>query len=199
MIFSIRLLIAKEFIRNGAVLRYKDMWGKKVFKTALIMIVGSMFLYLIAEPGSGTKSSENTVAAPDFSLVSLEGKTVRLSDYRGKVVVLNFWATWCPPCRKEIPDFIDTQSRYRERGVEFIGIALDDEGRAVVEPFARQVGINYTVLIGDEEVINKFSAGYAIPETFVMDRNGQIRQHYEGMIGKKEIEKALNAIMAEKN
>ena len=141
--------------------------------------------------------------APDFNMASTKnletlGENVKLSDYRGKVVVLNFWATWCPPCRHEIPDFIAAQKRYHDRGVEFLGIALDDEGSEVVAPFVKSHGINYPVLLDNGEVFKLYVESDAIPSTFFIDRQGKIRQHYEHMIDKRVIENALDKMLAEK-
>lgn len=117
-------------------------------------------------------------AAPDFSLPSIEGGTVRLSELRGKVVLLNFWATWCPPCKKEIPDFIELQARYRAQDLRIVGIAIDDPD--AVRAFAKESDINYTVLIGDDEVSRQYGGIESIPTTFVIDKEGTIRARYVG-------------------
>lgn len=135
--------------------------------------------------------------APDFELTDLKNKKVKLSQYRGKVVVLNFWATWCPPCRKEIPDFIETYSNYREKGVEFLGIALDDEGREVVAPFVSAKSINYPILIGEPKVVSSYGGIEAVPTTFLIDREGRIQFHGEGAISRGTLEKALDKMLAQ--
>ena len=113
-------------------------------------------------------------AAPDFELKDASGRIVKLSDYRGKVVVLDFWATWCPPCRQEIPGFVALQSKYKERGVEVIGVSFD-ESWALVKPFMQSNGINYTVVLGDQEIAQRYGGITGIPTTFVIDREGVIR------------------------
>jgi peroxiredoxin len=118
--------------------------------------------------------------ARDFSLVDAEGNTVRLSDYRGQVVVLDFWATWCPPCRKEIPGFVALQSKYAEQGVVVIGVSLDD-GWPKVRSFMGQYGINYPIVLDARgEVPSLYGGIKGIPTTFVIDRDGIIRTVHEG-------------------
>ena len=135
--------------------------------------------------------------APDFELTDLKNKRVKLSQYRGKVVVLNFWATWCPPCRKEIPDFIETYSNYREKGVEFLGIALDDEGKEVVAPFVSAKNINYPILIGEPKVVSSYGGIEAVPTTFLIDREGRVQFHGEGAISRATLEKVLDKMLAQ--
>ncbi len=112
--------------------------------------------------------------APDFTLQDVEGKDVRLSDYRGKVVLLKFWATWCAPCRMEVPDFINLQRDYRDRGVEVIAVSMDREGARVVAPFVRQHGINYRVAVDGSTVVNRLGGIPGVPTTFLLDRQGRI-------------------------
>ena len=122
--------------------------------------------------------SEVAGTAPAFSLADLNGKQVSLADFRGKVVILDFWATWCPPCKKEIPDFIELQKSYGPHGVQFVGIALDDLDK--VQAFAKQNGINYPVLLGTQEITTKYGGIDGIPTTFVIDKQGKIVNRFEG-------------------
>jgi peroxiredoxin len=137
--------------------------------------------------------------APDFALTDLNGVVHHLSDYRGQVVVLNFWATWCPPCRKEIPDFVELQKAMTGK-VQFIGIALDDEGLDKVKPWVTTHGIPYPILLPDKE--GKVAASYgemsSIPVTYFIDRKGMIRTTFIGMRQKPVIEQALAPLVAEK-
>jgi thiol-disulfide isomerase/thioredoxin len=167
----------------------------KILKTLFIMIVGALFIYLLVNPRTDTTVGNGRAAAPDFTLMSLDGRPVKLSDYRGKVVVINFWATWCPPCRAEIPDLVAAQQHYRDRGVEILGIALDDEGREVVEPFVRDNGITYPVLIGDEAIMSLYGGISSIPTTFFLNRDGSIQRHYDRMLSRLEIDSALEEIL----
>ena len=139
--------------------------------------------------------------APDFELKDINGVTHKLSDYKGKVVVLNFWATWCPPCKKEIPDFIELQKQYEAQGVQFIGIAMDDEGLDKVKPWVASHNVQYPILIPDlpdKKVASNFGEMSSIPVTYFIDRKGMIRQTYIGMRTRPVFEKDLLPLVGEK-
>ncbi len=129
--------------------------------------------------------------APDFALKDVTGKTVKLSDYRGKVVLLNFWATWCEPCQEEIPWFVDFEHSFKDRNFAVLGVSMDDDGWDSVKPFLEHNKINYRVVIGTEEVSEKFGhidglQGIdALPTTFIIDREGRIDAEYRGLVSKK--------------
>lgn len=124
--------------------------------------------------------------APDFSLEALDGKTIRLSDYKGKVIILDFWATWCPPCKAEIPFFIELMKQYNKEDLQIIGIALDDIGR--VRNFVKQNGMNYPVAIADQNTPIAYGGIQGIPTTFVIDKDGYIIQRYVGYRPKQVFE-----------
>ena len=125
--------------------------------------------------------------APDFALKDLDGKQVKLSDFRGKAVLLNFWATWCGPCQVEMPWFVDFQKQYGPQGLEIIGVALDDSGKDEIEKFAKKMGVNYTVLQGQDDVGDAYGA-VGLPTTFYIDRNGKIVDSASGLVSRSEIE-----------
>lgn len=129
--------------------------------------------------------------APTWSLKDVDGKTVSSDQFKGKVVVVDFWATWCPPCRDEIPGYIELQEQYGKDGVEIIGISLDRKGPAVVKPFMDKFGINYTVVMGNEETVSAFGGFRGIPTTFIIDREGNIRDKKTGSEHKEVFEKRL--------
>jgi cytochrome c-type biogenesis protein len=137
------------------------------------------------------------LAAPDFTLVSLEGKNISLSDYRGKAVLLNFWATWCGPCKIEMPWFVDLQNQYGAQGLQIVGVAMDDSSKEDIAKFVKDMGVNYPVLIGKEAVGDAYGGVPALPESFFISRDGKIVDRIMGLEGKAEIEdaikKALNA------
>lgn len=134
--------------------------------------------------------------APDFELKDINGKMVKLSDFRGKAVVLNFWATWCPPCKTEIPWFEDLQNRYGGQGLAVVGVALDDSSEADIAEFAKEMKMNYPVLLGKEETSDLYGGVDALPTTFYIDRSGKIITTVPGLADRREIEdniiKALN-------
>jgi thiol-disulfide isomerase/thioredoxin len=112
--------------------------------------------------------------APDFELQSLEGKNVKLSDFRGKAVLLNFWATWCGPCKIEMPWFVELQKEYGPQGFQIVGVAMDDASTEDITKFARQMGVNYPVLLGKEAVGESYGGVGVLPTTFFIDRDGKL-------------------------
>ena len=146
--------------------------------------------------GSDTKPQNRAVVAPAWELKDLNGKTVKSSDLKGKVVILDFWATWCGPCRMEIPGFIELQKNYGPKDLVVVGIALDEEGAAVVKPFAAKAGINYTVLIGDAKGQRAFGDVEVLPTTFVIDRRGRIVTKHVGYADKTTFENEIKRLLA---
>jgi len=136
-------------------------------------------------------------AAPSFTLQDLSGNKVSLSDFKGKVVILDFWATWCPPCVKEIPHFIELQEQYTDKGFAMVGISLDREGVSVVEAFARKYKINYPILMNDGRADRDYGGIRSIPTTFVIDGAGNIRQKYVGYREKAVFEADIKTLLAE--
>ncbi|MBR9976919.1 MAG: TlpA family protein disulfide reductase [Bacteroidetes bacterium] len=123
-------------------------------------------------PGAG---GTNSTSAPDFELTSVDGGSITLADYEGKVLMLNFWATWCGPCKKEIPDFIEIQDAFRDRGLEILGVSLDDPKHvAAVADFVRDHGINYDVVYGNGDIAQAYGGVRSIPTTFLINRSGEI-------------------------
>jgi peroxiredoxin len=155
---------------------------------------------VVIESVKSTEEDKVTpVAAPELRLKDMTGKEVSLSDYKGRVVVLNFWATWCPPCRKEIPDFIELQTNYGEQGLQFIGVAMDEEGAPKIQAYLDKQPINYPIWVGEAgPVQEKFGALNAIPVTYLIDRQGMIRAKYVGIRKKAVVEEMIRPLLAEK-
>ena len=140
---------------------------------------------------SGTGRLTQSTVAPDFTLPSLDGKNIRLSDLRGKAVLLNFWATWCSPCKIEMPWFVELQKEYGPQGLQVVGVAMDDASKEDIAKFAKDMGVNYTILLGKESVGDQYGGVPALPETFFIGRDGKIVDKIIGLKGKGEIEESV--------
>lgn len=126
--------------------------------------------------------------APDFTLQTLDGKSVKLSDYRGKAVLLNFWATWCAPCKIEMPWFVDFYKKYQPQGFEIVGVAMDDSGKDEIAKFTKEMGVNYTILQGKDAVGDSYGGVQFLPSSFYIDRNGKITDVVYGIRSKSDLE-----------
>jgi thiol-disulfide isomerase/thioredoxin len=144
-----------------------------------------------------TRAAESVAlsTAPAWELKDIDGKLVRSSDFAGKVVILDFWATWCPPCKAEIPGFIELQKEYGEKGLVVVGVSLDEEGPAVVKPFMQQFGVNYPIVMGDQKIAQDFGGVRVIPTTFVIDKSGNIVAKHVGYSPKETFEKEITPLL----
>ena len=134
--------------------------------------------------------------APDFTLQDLDGRPVKLSDYRGKAVLLNFWATFCWPCKVEMPWLVELQKQYGPQGLQIVGVALDDSGKDTIEQYTKKMGVNYTILQGQDSVGDAYGA-VGLPATFYIDRNGKIVDSALGLVSRGEIEDNIKKALAE--
>ena len=145
---------------------------------------------------ANVKMETDRKSAPDFKLKDASGMSVELSSYRGKVVLLNFWATWCGPCEMEIPWFVQFEQEYKSKGFEVVGISMDDDGWQVIKPFISAKKINYRILLGDDSVTQLYGGVDALPTSFMIDRDGRIAAVHIGLAGKDEYSNEIEHLLA---
>lgn len=173
-------------------------------KTGSITVAIVLSLFMTAASASGQAAvsavlqpSTQRRPAPELNLRDSSGHVVSLKSYRGKVVVLDFWATWCHGCKEEIPWFAEFQRKYGAQGVNVVGVSLDDEGWKVVKPFIKSAGIPYTIILGDQATAKEYGIE-SMPDTFLIDRQGRIAAKYSGIVSRDDIDANLRSLLAEK-
>lgn len=170
--------------------------NRRVIELAILVALAAG-LYLFARYKFGRVHLEDAKSrkpAPNFSLTALNGKPLNLSEYKGKVVLLNFWATWCDPCRREIPRFVELQKEYGDRGFQVLGISLDDDAKAV-PPFYQEYKMNYPVAVGSAKVAESFGSVLGLPVNFLIDRDGNIAARHLGEAKFPELENEIRALL----
>lgn len=141
---------------------------------------------------------DNRKLAPDFTLTDANGHAVKLSDYRGKVVLLNFWATWCGPCGLEIPWFVQFEQQYKSHGFEVIGVSMDEDGWKAIKPYLAEHKVNYRVLLGNDTVTQLYGGVEALPTTFIIDRNGRFAfSPHVGLAPKNEYLQEIQSLLGQ--
>ena len=145
----------------------------------------------------GRTAEAERADAPDFQLYDARGVRRGLSDFRGKVVLLNFWATWCPPCRREIPVLNRMHRAYAGRGFTVLGVAMDERGWAAVTPFLAQWEVEYPILLGNSRVAKDYGGLKALPRSLFLDRTGRVVASKDGMMGEKPLRKVIATMLAE--
>ncbi|HEX4229083.1 MAG TPA: TlpA disulfide reductase family protein [Bryobacteraceae bacterium] len=169
---------------------------------ALFLIAGTLVLLISHSrrtpdiTRADTKVEGDRKPAPDFTLKDASGATIALSSYRGKVVLLNFWATWCGPCELEIPWFEQFEQQYKSKGFEVVGVSMDDDGWPTVKPFIAAKKINYRILLGNDSVTQLYGGVDALPTTFMIDRDGRIADVHVGLAGKDEYANEIQNLLA---
>ena len=163
-------------------------------------LAGAIALSLALAPAArGAEKPDGKIGspAPPLALVDLDGAKLDLASLRGKIVVIDFWATWCAPCRAQVPQFVSLQKKYREQGVEVVGISLDDSA-ASVRAFREKYGMTYRVALGDAKLAERWGGIYGLPAAFVIDRLGTVRAKHEGEGDVPEIEKVVAQLVKER-
>ncbi len=182
-------------IPPGPPLNQSNLQPRNPLVLVVVVLVVAFMLYFgthqARRNGPSTPRITQSTVAPDFSLESLDGPAMRLSDLRGKAVLLNFWATWCGPCKIEMPWFVDLQKQYGPQGLQIVGVAMDDASKEDISKFAKDMGVNYPILIGKEAVGEQYGGVNALPETFLIGRDGKIVDKIIGLRGKAEIEDSI--------
>src|SRR6267142_5092386 len=144
---------------------------------------------------AAVKPESDRKPAPEFTLKDSTGAQVKLSDYEGKVVLLNFWATWCGPCKLEIPWFVEFEQKYKDKGFSVIGVSMDEEGWNVIKPFLAEEKVNYRVLLGNDSVGTLYGGVDSLPTTFVIDREGRIAATHIGLVSKSDYQDEILALL----
>jgi len=175
--------------------------GRNPLALVVVAVVAATMLYFGFHLAQRSRADapailSRSTPAPDFTLERLDGGSMKLSDLRGKAVLLNFWATWCGPCKIETPWLVELQSQYASEGLQVIGVAMDDSGKDEIAKFAKDMGVNYPVLLGKEAVGDAYGGVPALPETFFIGRDGKIVDRIIGLKGRAEIEDSIKKALA---
>lgn len=133
--------------------------------------------------------------APEFSLKDASGIERKLSDFKGSVVIIDFWATWCPPCKEEIQHFVELYNQYKDQGLEIIGVSMDQSPQRIIPRFIEKNNINYTILFGEDKVYDLYGGISAIPTTFIVDKNGNLVRKYIGYKEKEVFEQDIKELL----
>lgn len=156
-----------------------------------VILISVLLLFV----STGVILAQKGSKAPDFILKTSDGKTLQLAGLKGKVVVVNFWATWCGPCRAEMPGFLQAYDKLKQKGLEIVGIALDEGGWDDVSPFVKKMNVKYPIVLGNTSVTNAYGGIDAIPSTFIIDRQGNLVDKHVGYMSKDEFEKKLKDLL----
>jgi peroxiredoxin len=164
-----------------------------VSKTILGVCVTLAFAGVLVWTGCAKKVRRSSAKpAPEFSLKDANGQTVRLADYRGKVVLLDFWATWCGPCKIEIPWFMEFEKEFKDQGFAVLGVSMDEDGWSAIKPYVQNMKMNYRVLLGNDAISTAYGGLDSLPTTLLIDREGGIASTHVGVsMGKEEFKDAI--------
>ena len=169
----------------------------RAFAGRCVSACTSVFSLGSAAPSKLFVKSGERRAAPEFTLTDASGQPVKLSDFRGKVVLLNFWATWCVPCKAEIPMFTELQQSYRDRDFVILGVSMDEDGWESVKPYMAERKMNYRVMIGNPDLAQLYGGLESVPTTLIIDKSGRIAVTHVGLCSKSEYEGDIQEVLSE--
>jgi peroxiredoxin len=157
--------------------------------------LAGLYIYSKRRPAKAPPNASGNVA-PEFTVTDLDGRKLSLSDYKGKVVLLDFWATWCTPCREEIPHFVEMQNKYGPQGFQVIGVSMDDDAKPVRE-YYEKYKLNYPVALGDDKLAERFGGVLGLPVNFVIDREGRIQTKHLGATNVATFDDEVSKLLAQ--
>ena len=149
----------------------------------------------LVNSGASVDAAVEQAPLPDFSLEDLDGNLLTKADLDGKVSLVNFWATWCGPCKIEMPWFVDFQRRYKDRGFTVLAVSLDEDGWEPVREFADEFNFNFPVVLGDDTLAEDFGGIWALPTTFIVDRSGTVLYRHTGLVSKATYESEIEGLL----
>ncbi|MDZ7715155.1 MAG: TlpA disulfide reductase family protein [Balneolaceae bacterium] len=142
--------------------------------------------------------SKKKTKAKDFTVTLTNGEQFQLSEYRGRVVIMNIWATWCAPCHAETPDFVDFYNEYKDKGLTILGVSVDEQGKSVVQPFIEKYNVTYPMVIDkDNTIMDKYGPTMGIPTSYIIDKEGNLRYFALGALTQKELKPKVDKLLSE--
>jgi cytochrome c biogenesis protein CcmG/thiol:disulfide interchange protein DsbE len=172
-----------------------DATGGTLTLTQAARLAAASLILTACLDGASLRKEKDRKRAPDFELKDAAGSTVKLSDFERKVVLLDFWATWCGPCKTEIPWFSEFAEKYRDQGFAVVGVAMDEEGWSVIRPFMEKMSIKYPVLLGTKRAAYLYGDIESLPVTFLIDRDRRVAAIHVGLAKKSQLEEQIKTLL----
>jgi thiol-disulfide isomerase/thioredoxin len=167
------------------------------FSTRRSLFLFSLITLFLLSHCGGNPEQGNPNSDFNFNLPDLDGKVHSMGDFKDQILILNFWATWCPPCLEEVPKLNDLYQRYKDKGVGVVGIALDKDSLDLVKPFVKENEIAYQILVGNQQVLASLKNFKGVPTTIILDQKGKIRKRFDGSLDMEQLEESLHLLSGE--